>query len=73
MDMRAVVKDLTAERTRLASELAQVDGALRVLGTGGRRPAPSRKHRLSRKGRAAIAAAARKRWAAWRKAQRVAK
>ena len=78
MDMRAVVKDLTAERTRLASELAQVSSALRVLGAVGRRPhasnsAPTRKHRISKAGREAIARAARKRWAAWRKEQRVAK
>lgn len=72
-EMSNVVKALRIERAKLAAELAYVDRALAVLaGTKKRtatRSAPA-KRKLSRAGREAIAKAARKRWAAFRKANR---
>ena len=65
-------KALSIREKELTTELDQIRKTLWNLNKRGRRTAvvhrtaPSRK--MSKAGRAAIAAAARKRWAAWRKA-----
>lgn len=70
--LNAVVATLRKEEQRLERELADLRAKIRSLSgaTGGRgmRKSPG-KRKLSAKGRAAIARAAKKRWAAWRKAK----
>jgi hypothetical protein len=70
--LRSVVVALRKEEQRLERELGDLRARIGTLskGSGGRgtRKAP-RTRKMSAKGRAAISRAAKKRWAAWRKAK----
>jgi hypothetical protein len=60
---------LRKEEQRLERELSTLrDQIARLSGARGSRKAPA-KRRMSAEGRAAISRAAKKRWAAWRKAK----
>jgi hypothetical protein len=76
--VQIAIRALRTREEELRAELAFVQNALRALqsGVGGTRgrtstgTPPKRTHNMSAAGRAAIAKAARKRWAAWRAAKR---
>lgn len=65
-DLRKEEQRMVRELDALRSRIASLSGSTRSKGT---RKAPG-KRKLSAKGRAAIARAAKKRWAAWRKAKK---
>jgi len=75
--VQVAIEALRARERELHAELASLKQALEALGSGARSslspaasPVPSpRKNRMSATGRAAIARAAKRRWAAWRKAK----
>jgi len=60
LDIAAVVSQLKQERDR-------IDAAIRALEGGGAKPGRPKGRRMSAEGRAKIAAAVRRRWAAARK------
>jgi hypothetical protein len=70
----AVIRGLRKEEQRLAKELARVQERIAALISVGARPSrpttAKRPRKLSPEGRAAIARAARKRWAQYRARQR---
>ena len=69
-DVSSILKQLKAERDRVAKQLSGMDGALRafagVYSNG--QPSPKRR-KMSAKSRAKIAAAQRRRWAKFRKSK----
>jgi hypothetical protein len=73
--LNAAIRNLRAEEQSLERNLTRVREAISALGglsRGGPKRAgrPPGRRRLSAKGRAAIARAARKRWAKWRAQQK---
>jgi hypothetical protein len=73
--LNAAIRNLRAEEQSLERNLTRVREAISALGglsRGGPKRAPRAggRRRLSAKGRAAIARAARKRWAKWRAQQK---
>jgi len=69
MNVNGLVKQLKKERDRVAKQLAGIEAALSAFGKVYRGAKPTRR-RLSAKARAKIAAAQRKRWAAWKAQQK---
>jgi hypothetical protein len=78
MRVDPLVRGLEKRRDQLASEIQGIDQAIAALGKGkgrtaasgpGRKKAPKGKRKMSAAGRAAISRAAKKRWAAFRKAK----
>jgi hypothetical protein len=68
--LQAAIAGLEAQRTRLDD---QINAVRSMLNGASRSPKPRRRYRISKEGRARIAAAARKRWAAIKKAARAKK
>jgi hypothetical protein len=72
--LNAAIRNLRTEEQNLERDLNRVREAIQALGglgRGGQRTvATGRRRQLSAKGRAAIARAARKRWAKWRAEQK---
>jgi hypothetical protein len=72
--LQAALAGLEVQRTSINDQVAVLRS---FLGSGGRSPTPNgrrrRKYHISKEGRARIAAASRKRWAALKKAARAKK
>ena len=68
MNVNGLVKQLKKERDRVAKQLAGIEAALSAFGKVYR--GAKTRRRLSAKARAKIAAAQRKRWAAWKAKQK---
>ena len=61
------LKDLKAEEARVERDLTELRARIASLsGVSGAAPRPRAKRKMSAKGRAAIARAAKQRWAKWR-------
>lgn len=67
MDLERIVAELKSERDRVDQAIVALSGTRTVRRVG--RPA-GRKRRMSAEGRRRIAIAAKRRWAAWRKAKK---
>jgi len=68
--MTDILKRLKKERDRVERQLAGINAALSAFGKVYAGTGPRKRRKLSAKARAKIAAAQRKRWAAWKAKQK---